>query len=401
MSQTLGCNYCFKTLNPNDKDVSLQKFISCQECSATYHAICWDHIRKCSNCNSSHVQEKKVINVAPMAPQTKKRAMTIKPSAIFYLWREEFIEYDSQKPTINQYAQKIDKLVQSILIAAAIVAVGAFVGIYIPPFFELMQSGITDWRSVTQLISNSSLLTEQTVTLNSLAAIITGFIFYQPFHKEHSARQHPVSTGVWVLAGGIALLLGNIYILELSLPELFNPQTFHDDYLQLVGAQFATIFLLILLIPLYQRFAPTLPTLNVIRSPVVREIYGWLRLGLVTFVMIYTATHLTTQVLSSSRETVFLWEISTNQLHFEIRPLLIAAILGALTSALFFYRSPPFRKIKLSYGTLRLVSLVLCFGIVLYIFQALPAELRNSLIIDTATASVIGVLLIPIQRVLS
>ena len=45
-----GCNYCFKTLDPEDSDIALREIVQCRTCRTLYHEDCWQKLESCTKC---------------------------------------------------------------------------------------------------------------------------------------------------------------------------------------------------------------------------------------------------------------------------------------------------------------------------------------------------------------
>ncbi len=80
----LGCYYCFRTLDPQDKQDELQTFIKCGQCDTVYHAVCWCQGEKCLRCDGDQAQPVEIAPPAPLQTEAKPQALPIKPSAIVY-----------------------------------------------------------------------------------------------------------------------------------------------------------------------------------------------------------------------------------------------------------------------------------------------------------------------------
>ncbi len=83
--KTQVCHYCFKTLNPQDSEPTLQSFIQCSECGKFYHTVCQESIESCIACHSIQFQ---AVEIDPPPIQHKlhrKPIFSIKPSQVIYL----------------------------------------------------------------------------------------------------------------------------------------------------------------------------------------------------------------------------------------------------------------------------------------------------------------------------
>jgi hypothetical protein len=84
-SRRLGCYYCFKTLDSQDKKFERQTFIECSQCRATYHSICWDQMTQCLRCGYQQIHSIEVPLPSPLQVTQRASAILIKPSEIIYL----------------------------------------------------------------------------------------------------------------------------------------------------------------------------------------------------------------------------------------------------------------------------------------------------------------------------
>lgn len=83
-SELPGCCYCFRTLDPQDKDRKLRIFVKCDQCNAIYHTVCRTQIEKCLNCGNDQTQPIEISSRTPLLTVTKMNAIPIEPSALAF-----------------------------------------------------------------------------------------------------------------------------------------------------------------------------------------------------------------------------------------------------------------------------------------------------------------------------
>jgi hypothetical protein len=79
------CAYCFRILDPEDRQVDLRKFVQCTHCASYYHANCWQKNSSCIKCRGSDAITVDNLLYLPSTIKAKPvQAAVVKPSAIYY-----------------------------------------------------------------------------------------------------------------------------------------------------------------------------------------------------------------------------------------------------------------------------------------------------------------------------
>lgn len=400
MAKIHGCYYCFQTLDPHDSADGRKTFVKCRQCRRLYHESCWNLSEGCLFCRNQQATPFHIAEPPLLTVRSRKRAVLIKPSAILYLWNNEVVECGTEKVDYHLYGKVLDKLIQSVLLATVVAALVALIGAYFSPLLQLGQQGNLNVESVMQVLFDGPFPSEKSLVTAFVASVIMAFVFYQPFHSEHSANQHELSLNVWLLAGVISLFLIDIALFDISLPEIMDPESILSIHKDFFLTQGVTSLLIILIIPIYQRVAPSIPSLNYLCSPLAKEIYGWARLLIVSLVCIWIVSHLSTTILLSLPEEYELWRISLAETRIELGPFVLVSVLISIIIATFFYRAPAFRRLREPYGTWRLVLLILCVIAIALVWRDFPGDRENLFVLGGVTLA-LSLLLIPVQRVLS
>lgn len=81
-SKRLGCYYCFKTLDPHDKDEQKRSFVQCNDCETPYHTVCWNQNEECLYCNKKHSKPIQISPPPSFQEITKTNTMHVKASSL-------------------------------------------------------------------------------------------------------------------------------------------------------------------------------------------------------------------------------------------------------------------------------------------------------------------------------
>lgn len=73
-----ACPNCFRTLNSEDRILSLREFVTCTYCNRIYHKTCWENSKTCENCQSKEKEEVSKKFFPNLGPFRKDRASNSK-----------------------------------------------------------------------------------------------------------------------------------------------------------------------------------------------------------------------------------------------------------------------------------------------------------------------------------
>ncbi len=396
-----GCFYCFQTLDPEDDKVGLRLFVECDNCQKQYHAHCWNTNKPCLFCQNDTATEPTNLSSPPLLhPRTRRHGILVRPSTIIYLLNGDYVEYAPGSVVFQQYGEVVNKVVYSILLAIILVLVASYIGVLTYPLLQLREQEALTVSSVANLLFEPALLQGQTMLAALYSGAIAALIFYRPFDSNRRTTSRAMSLSAWLVAGTIALFVIDIMLFELSLAELMNLESTINTHTESLIAQGMATSVTILLIPLYHWLAPEIPPLGIIRSPAGQEWYGWIRLIVVSLLLVAFAAHLSSRVLLPLSSTFVLAGVSFGGLQIRFEPTITTSFLIGLVTAALFYHSPAHRNLESSYGALRLFFVMLCLAAIVLLLRAFPIETDRLLTLIIVTVFTTFTLT-PIQRVLS
>ncbi len=412
MAKRVGCYYCFKILDPKDKQDNLQTFVKCLECHHIYHSACWDICGKCSYCGNSEYQSVKVSRPAPLRAVTKIQAISITPSKICNLDDETIWEQGFLGKRFFYFAQ----LTRAIVVIIFLLVLAIFIGVFTDRISQL--------DPVTATIIMDAIFKQALPPINTfIGAVFSGIVFVLLFYK-YSPTSKPAGTTqpssenqdssqtpppkikegkdpmARLLAGIVAIIAFDFLLFEFSPQNILN---FNGDWLlpyrEILYAQGTTLLMMLLFIPLHGGLAPITPLPKVNHSQLFTNLYGLIRLLIASLLLSLFVAYLSTYKLPSGFNEPVFSTLSFGSFTVELTLPMLGAFVAGIAIASIFYWPPKCRQVKWRFGFLRLLVVVLCvvaFGL-MYRSAETPLGLFNAVIV----ASVAMFILTPVQYAFS
>lgn len=395
-----GCYYCFKTLDPKDKQDKLRTFVQCQQCGILYHEQCWHTAGHCPRCESDEAHPKNITSPAPVRTVTKTHALPITPSAIVY------IDAEGQSyniPAWQQNAQNMERSLRSAIVALLLIGISVLIGIFV---YRITQLDLISPGTVMDTIFKSDLPDVFTIIGACIAGLITALVFY----PKHSRGDHvPLLTRF--LAGVIGFFLIDALLVSIAVKS--SGKINSPLYLETIWAQGSTSLMVLTFAPIYKWKAPeAIPPRGFI-SPVLMNVYGWCRLLAISVAIVFIIAY-----LSASDEVMMLLEtyvprdisllhifdakaISNppDRLPFGLSFPTAGALLAGLAVASIVYWVPKHRQLQGNFILFRVILAVSCIIFVGLLYRTLPepSSYLNTIIVAGLTALIAT----PLQYALS
>lgn len=404
-SQRVGCDFCFRTLDPNRGDDLNRAFTSCRDCGRNYHQ---SHAEsRCPICGREQIVPVNVATPPPLRIE-QRRANKLEP-----LQPLSQTEQNGVGVGLAAYIAPIRhglRLALLGLLALLFILIATAIGVY-----------TYRWEEIFRLYSGSPELPERLVdtvlreptprlvvfAMALLASSVTAYALF-PVILRDKRGQRSMMRRLWRIIGSIVLLLSanvllfNIRILD-GMPiaiignDLLNRSVTREIILGQLGAIVVTTVL-------------SIPYLIITRNPPSPPDYPLLfnlfRLtgSLVRYLIVfYTVMCLVVSVgvtqLNDAEGLIFNFipAIPNKPTDAEVRVMMIA--LTALAVGLLIYHIPHYR-IKLEPGrplniAIRLLGTLACLGLAAYLYNQVEAD---SLLEAAALGSGLALAFLPTQR---
>lgn len=389
----VGCYACFQTLDPKDKNPRLRAVIKCERCGALYHAPCREDLEACYRCGGQQFNSVRIARPASLGSVTKQHVQMIRPSTVVELGSSQGKQGERRQNSIKDIALYLFQAFWAILLALLLVVIAALIGSYT---YRLIQLPVVSAKTVMDAIFRTALPNPFVVVSALTSGLIAGSVFYS----------RPRQTGrrsIYLLAGIILLLAFDFLLLNIYPPRLLlAAQAILTRYGEIFIAEGVTAIVLLLLIPLHRGLAPVKP-LSPRDSPQwLKNLYGWLRLFIASFLLIVASVYFALHWLPNSLNQPPLAELDQNRLPTFISHLSVptaGAIAMAIIIAAIFYWPPQFRQVQWRLGIVRL--LIVMIGVVaIGLLYRSPIN-PQSFLATLEFTSIITFVAIPIQRALS
>jgi hypothetical protein len=203
----------------------------------------------------------------------------------------------------------------------------------------------------------------------------------------------------YIMAGIVTLVGLDLVLFNVTPQDLVNLSLDLYLYREILYAQGATAFIMLVLVPLHRILAPTTYLPRASHSPFVANLYGWTRLLFVSLLLNLFVVYLSTHGLPPSLNRPRLTDISLGSLSITFTLPMIGASIAGIAVASIAYWPPRFRQVTRHFGTLRLLLVTLCVILLGLLYRAtLNSE---GFLIAIMTACVAMLAATPVQRALS
>jgi hypothetical protein len=407
----LGCGYCFRTLDPTQRDALNQAFTRCTTCKRDFHQI---HIaQSCPVCASDQLIP---VRIAPPPPL---RVVVRRPVALVGLVTPDGSGGAAPNRLdlgLTSYFNVIRhgvRLTLLGLVALLFIAIAAGLGAYTLRLVQINQAfgGTPGFpQRLVDSVLRETPPPARVFALTFLAASVTAYALF-PVTLRDKDGERSFMRWVWRIVGGAVLLVAiNIVVWDITftggtpLAVMVNDLLSQERSDETVIGQFGAIVLTILL---------AVPYLIITRNPPSPPRYPWLlsvlrvmgslaRYLIVFYLLLCLLVSVGMTQLGGSEGFVISF-IPSNQEKFtfaESRILVMA--LTALAVGLLLYHFPPYRlRIAASRPlniAVRLIGALVCLGLAAYFYVMQPAPL---LVEAAALGGGLALVMLPIQRAYS
>lgn len=407
-SERIGCDYCFKTLDPNRGDDLNRAFARCTACKRSYHQ---SHAQsRCPMCQSDQLISLRVTPPPPLR-SVQRRPIALKP--LHSLPRSEGGMVLQSGLSLAGYLPPIRhglRLVLLGLLATLFIVIAAAIGSYSYRGTKIysQNGGSSDLPELlVDAILRESVPRPIVFTMALLAAGVTAYALF-PVTLRDKRGQRSLMRWIWRIIGGLVLLLtANVLLLDISflnspaiailISDLLNRSSSREIIFGQIGAVAITTTLSILYLiitrnpPLTPGYPPLFRAFRLIGSLV--------RYLIVFYIVICLIVSIAVTQLSGTEGLIFNFvPVNTNRsTDAEVRVMIIALI--ALAVGLLLYHIPHYRM-KLEPGrplniTIRLLGAFACLGLAAYLYNQ---EATEFLIEAAALGGGLALVFLPVQR---
>ena len=390
-----GCEYCFKVLDPRDKQSSLRTFVKCSRCGSVYHTTCWQLSGVCLRCNSDLAKAVKIAPPSRLKIVTKTKPIPIKPSTTVTedgtkLNQVSLLEFLRQ--SIHYFAQ----VVRSVVVATFLLAIAVFIGVFA---YRIAQLNPINAETVMDAIFKKSIPSIYVFA----GALISGIIFASIFYSRSRSNASKNNERPWVITyflAGVIIIFGlDIVFLKFSTQDLLSLNINLRPYNEILYAQGITALIVILLTPLHRKLASLTVSPIVSFPPFLIGMYGWIRFLFVSLLLNLSVMYLSTLGLPHSLNVPKLANISLGFMDITLTVPMLGAFVAGVAVASIAYWPPKFRQLKGRFGTLRLLLVMLSLITIGFMYR-LPVNTEwylNTIMI----ACIAMFIATPVQRSLS
>lgn len=404
-SDRIGCDFCFRTLDPNRGDDLNRAYTHCNVCRRNYHH---SHAEsRCPICGSDQIVPVTVAVPHPLRIE-QRRAINLEP-----LQRPSKSDKTGDHLGLSAYIASIQyglRLVLLGLLALLFIVIGAAIGAFTYRWEEIFRLN-NGSPNLSELLVDAVLRESAprlvVLAMGLLAAGATAYALF-PVTFRNKRGQHSAMRWIWSIIGGvILLLLTNVLLFNVdflngsSIANLGNALLNRADSREVILGQIGAIVVTIILSVPYLIITqnPPLPPDYPLPFKVLRIIGSFARYLIVFYVVICLVVSVGVTQLSGTEGLIFnfLPTRLNNPTDAEVRVMMVA--LTALAVGMLFYHIPHYR-LKLNSGqplniTIRLLSALVCLGLAAYLYNQVEAD---SLIEAAALGGGLALAFLPIQR---
>ena len=380
-ARRLGCYYCFKTLDPQDQQEELRTFVKCNHCGTIYHTVCWRQCENCPRCGEGQSEPVDVSRPASLRTVIKTRALSIKPSTIVYVGDDAESGHIYRPITWRERTLYFSQVTRAILLAVYFLVIASFVGVFA---YRISQLRFVTVEALMDAVFREPLPPTPTFIGASICGAACMLAFYSqsrsssPRATENTKETEEKETEdtreteeiketkgtrrfTYIMAGIVTLLGLDLVLFNVTPQDLVNLSLDLYPYREILYAQGATAFIMMLvLVPLHRILAPITPLPKASHSPFITNLYGWTRLLFVSLLLNLFVVYLSTRGLPPSLNRPSLTDISLGSLHITLTLPMIGASISGIAVASIAYWPPKFRRVTGHFGTLRLLLVTLC-----------------------------------------
>ena len=418
-ARRVGCYYCFKTLDPQDKQDEFRTFVKCSHCGTIYHTVCWCQCEDCPRCGEGQAEPVNTSRPAPLRAVTKTRALPTKPSIIVYV-RDEAGSVHIYRPiTWRERTLNSSQVTRAILLAVYFLVIASSIGVF---GYRISQLKFVTVEALMDTVFREPLPPTRTFTGAFVCGAVCMLAFYSRSRSsapratentketeekesedtretEETKETKGVRRSTYFMAGVVILAGLDLVLFNVTPQDLVNLNLDLYPYREILFAQGATAFIMLVLVPLHRILAPTTSLPRASHSPLITSLYGWTRLLFVSLLLDLFVVYLATRGLPPSLNKPRLTDITIDSLTITLTLPMIGAFVSGIAIASIAYWSPKFREVRGHFGTLRLIVATLCVVSLGLMYRATSNSEGFLTAITIACAAMLAAT--PVQRALS
>ena len=351
---------------------------------------------------------------------TKTRALPIKPSIIVYV-RDEAESVHIYRPiTWRERTLNFSQVTRAILLAVYFLVIASFIGVFA---YRISQLKFVTVEALMDTVFREPLPPTRTFIGAFICGAVCVLAFYSrslssPSMATESAKetedkkqtedteetQETKETKgtrrfTYFMAGVVTLVGLDLVLFNVTPQDLVNLNLDLYPYREILFAQGATAFIMLVLAPLHRILAPITSLPRASHSPLITSLYGWTRLLFVSLLLDLFVVYLATRGLPPSLNKPRLTDITIDSLTITLTLPMIGAFVSGIAIASIAYWSPKFREVRGHFGTLRLIVATLCVVSLGLMYRATSNSEGFLTAITIACAAMLAAT--PVQRALS